>query len=304
MTPQICVVIPTHNRASLLGGAIESVLASPLLVRAQDVIVVDDASTDDTAEVAGRYGVRYERVAGNGPSGTRNAGLALAEREFVAFLDDDDRWLAGNMAEQLEALSEHPDAAFAYGRVQLTTFDLHPFGTAVPPPPLPSGAIAGFLLLHDLQLGAILFRRSMLAGVGFDPLMRFNEDLDLLLRLAAVHDAVGVDHVGSLFRQRAPNGRDAGVRWDSHRTRVAAMRKWRALGVLPTWREVIRAEISYRGLTSFYFCEDARVRLDLRQRREAVQSLLYALRVSAPHTLLGHRRFWSVLPAFLRPAAT
>lgn len=301
MVAPISVVIPTHDRAPLLSVAIESVMRSALIEQGRDIIVVDDASKDETPAVVRQYGARYVRVKGAGPSGARNTGLALADSEFVAFLDDDDLWLRDNMAAQHAALLGRPAAAFAYGRVQLTTSDLRPIGGAVPAPPLPSGDVRGFLLRSDLQIGAVLFRRSMLtAAGGFDEGLEFSEDLDLLLRLAAKHPAVGVDRVGSLFRQRPPNPRDSQRRWQSHRTRVAAMRKWRSLGILPGLTESVRAELHYRGMTSYFFCEDASARLQAGHTRDAMRSLLYALRVSPAHALVGHRMFWSVLPRLVR----
>lgn len=298
---RISVVIPTHNRASLLGDAIESVLASPLIDDRHNVIVVDDGSTDETPAVVARYGVPYVRVGAAGPSGARNAGLAFAHCEFVAFLDDDDVWLADNMAPQLEALLAAPSAAFAYGRVLRTKFDLEPFATAMPEPPLPSGRIAAFLVRNNVQLGSVLFRKAMVvAAGGFDPAMRYCEDGDLLLRLAARHGAVGVDHVGSLFRQRDANPQDSEHRWRAHAAQKAAMRKWHSLGLLPVWHQVMGADRHYRGMASFSFCEDARLAFSQGRRRDAFRWLSYALRISAPHSLIGHRGFWSAISSLVQ----
>lgn len=305
MAGRISVIIPTHNRALLLRSAIESVLASPLIDEQHDVIVVDDGSTDETAAVAARYGVRYVRVEAGGPSGARNEGLALADREFVAFLDDDDVWLPGNMAPQLQALLAAPSAAFAYGRVVRTNSELEPFGSAMPEPPLPSGKIAAFLVRNNVQLGAVLFRTAkVVEACGFDPAMRYSEDGDLMLRLAASHGGVGVDHVGSLFRQRDANPQDSEHRWRAHKAYADAMRKWRTLGLLPEWRVLIGAQKHYRGMASFWFCEDARLAFREGRRREALRWLSYALRISAPHSLIGHRAFWSALASIVQPTNT
>src|SRR5689334_6523083 len=100
----LTVVIPTHNRADMLDQAITSVLCSPLIQTGEQVIVVDDDSNDHTRAIAERHRVSYMRVVCGTPSGARNAGLKLARSEYVAFLDDDDCWLPGNMEPQLEAL--------------------------------------------------------------------------------------------------------------------------------------------------------------------------------------------------------
>lgn len=295
----LTVIIPTRDRARQLRGAIESVIASPLVRPTRDVIVVDDGSRDETPSVVRDLGVRYVRTSGAGPSGARNAGLKLAETEFVAFLDDDDAWLPGNMAKQLTALQREPAAAFAFGRVQRTDEDLRPYGDPIPAAPLPSGSVVEFVSYYDLQLGALLFRRAALEEVdGFDPALRFTQDSDLIVRLAARYSAVGVDTVGSLFRQRAPNARDAAIRWPAHTARQAARRKWRRMGIRIPLRSRIQSDLNYRGMTSFSFCEDAAMAVRAGRRREAARSLLFALRVSPLHSVLGHRRFWSVLRLF------
>jgi glycosyltransferase involved in cell wall biosynthesis len=76
------------------------------------IVVVDDNSTDETAQVARALGTRYLRVSFGDPSSTRNAGLELVSTPYVTFLDDDDEWLPGNMEPQLGALERNPEAAF------------------------------------------------------------------------------------------------------------------------------------------------------------------------------------------------
>ena len=111
-TPLLSVVIPTWNRARLVCDAINSALAQ----RASDVqvIVVDDASTDSTAELLEReFGsqisvLRLEHR--RGPGGARNAGARLAHGQFVAFLDSDDVWLPGKLDAELNVFARFPDA--------------------------------------------------------------------------------------------------------------------------------------------------------------------------------------------------
>ncbi len=108
----LSVVIPTWNRAHLVCDAIDSALNQrPGEV---EVIVVDDASTDDTAKLLGeRYGswIRLLRLDERGGAGAaRNAGVALARGEFVAFLDSDDVWLPGKLDAELRACERFPGA--------------------------------------------------------------------------------------------------------------------------------------------------------------------------------------------------
>ncbi len=110
--PVLSVVIPTRNRAYLVSEAIESALNQrPGQV---EVIVVDDASTDDTADVLTENfgsGIRLLRTPERrGAGAARNAGLRVARGELVAFLDDDDLWLPGKLDAELNALDRFPDA--------------------------------------------------------------------------------------------------------------------------------------------------------------------------------------------------
>src|SRR5579859_3111954 len=97
----VSVIIPTHNRAAPVREAVESVLAVRRDSFELEVLVVDDGSTDETAEVIGAMSVTHLRTEGIGTAGARNAGLRAATSDFVAFLDDDDSWLPNNIAPQL-----------------------------------------------------------------------------------------------------------------------------------------------------------------------------------------------------------
>ena len=106
----LTAVIPTWNRAHLVCDAIDSALNQDDV----EVIVVDDASTDNTAELVTRvYGdrVRLLRLRNrSGAGAARNAGVAIASGEFVGFLDSDDVWLPGKFAAELKVFEEFPNA--------------------------------------------------------------------------------------------------------------------------------------------------------------------------------------------------
>jgi glycosyltransferase involved in cell wall biosynthesis len=110
----VSVVIPTFNRAAILRRAIDSVLAQTR--QADEVIVVDDGSTDDTRRVVERYGgkVRYHHQSNAGVGAARNAGIDAAASQFIAFLDSDDAWGRDKLKLQMEILESHPDVAIAY----------------------------------------------------------------------------------------------------------------------------------------------------------------------------------------------
>jgi glycosyltransferase involved in cell wall biosynthesis len=298
----ITVVIPTHNRAALLAEAIESVLASPLMPSPEYVIVVDDNSTDDTPAVAERYGVRYLRIDGNGPSRTRNAGIALCTTPFVAFLDDDDHWLPGNMERQLEALQTRPETAFAYGRSQMTTPGLEPFHEPYPYPPLADGDGLLAMVKRPPQLGPVLFRHDAILRAGaFDEARLWGEDGDLMVRIAARQPIAGVDFVGAIFRQRLPSRDDAEKRWRARRHFRAIRNKWKRQGIAIPRKVLWETEFELRGQWAFGFCQDAGLELEAGDRRRAARYLWMGLRSSPVHALLRLPSFWTTLAGVVRP---
>jgi glycosyltransferase involved in cell wall biosynthesis len=111
-SPLLSVIIPTWNRAHVICDAVESALMQR--PGAIEVLVVDDGSTDGTAELlTGRFGTAVtllRRGQRGGPGAARNAGIRLATGEFVAFLDSDDLFLPGKLDAELRALEQFPRA--------------------------------------------------------------------------------------------------------------------------------------------------------------------------------------------------
>jgi glycosyltransferase involved in cell wall biosynthesis len=279
--PALCVIIPTRDRASLLGEAVSSVLRSPLTVSPKQIIVVDDDSRDDTEEVVRKHGVSYIRVHNHNIARNRNAGLALATTPYVAFLDDDDVWLPGNMEPQLAALERYADAAFAYAIAQCATEDLRPISLTFPSPPLPSGIVPAQLHLGYPNLGVVLFKRDALTAVGgFDASIGYGQDADLLLRTAATRKIVGVDFIGMLHRLRSPSKTRADYYWARREITHWAPRH---LGV--GWRARATFLVKTKGLFFSRFCEDTLACASLGQGRDALKCLLRGIWVSPAHAL-------------------
>jgi glycosyltransferase involved in cell wall biosynthesis len=112
--PSIAAVIPAHNREQLVARAIDSVLAQKR--RPDEIVVVDDGSTDDTAEVVARYGepVTLVRQANGGVSAARNAGVARCTSDFVALLDSDDFWEQAHLGRMERAVDATGGKAWVY----------------------------------------------------------------------------------------------------------------------------------------------------------------------------------------------
>lgn len=116
MKPTISAIITGYNYARFLPAAIESVLTQTL--PPDEIIVVDDGSTDDTAAVVARYadrGVRYVYKENGGAGAARNRGITESRGDLLAFLDGDDRWLPDKLALQVEHIERNPTVGLVTG---------------------------------------------------------------------------------------------------------------------------------------------------------------------------------------------
>lgn len=198
--PLISVIIPCYNQGHFLGEAINSALSQthPNI----EIIVVDDGSTDNTAEVAASYGVRCVRQENQGLGPARNSGLREARGNYLVFLDADDRLHPRAIETSLKELKLDPDAAFVYGRCQLIAAD----GSFLSPSRHPH--IESDHYLNLLKLGnfmpnpaAFVFRRAPLEAVGgFRPPLG-TEDYDMLLRLTRLYSSRSHKEVVADYRQ-------------------------------------------------------------------------------------------------------
>ncbi len=105
----ITSIIPVHNREQTVRHAIDSVLSQSSLP--EEIIVVDDCSTDRTREILESYGDKITRVylpENAGPSKARNEGVKLVQTEWIAFLDSDDSWEKNKLKSQIEYLRKYP----------------------------------------------------------------------------------------------------------------------------------------------------------------------------------------------------
>ena len=116
---KISVIIPVHNGERYLAEAIDSVLAQTCLPL--EIIVVDDGSTDNSAQIARSYAPRinYHYQTKRGAGAARNTGLQLARGDHFAFLDADDRWSPTKLADQVAALAADRSLDMVFGGVQL-----------------------------------------------------------------------------------------------------------------------------------------------------------------------------------------
>jgi glycosyltransferase involved in cell wall biosynthesis len=184
--PQVSVIVPTRNRANLLAEAIDSVLLQTY--HDFELIIVDDGSTDHTAEVvSNRHDRRiiYFRQEKQERGAARNQGVALSQGDFVTFLDDDDWYLPRKLEVQVQALQAHP----ALGMVISGWDRVNSSGEVVrserPWLHHPHYALKDWLFAAMAHVAAVLIRRPWFDQVGgFIRNLEPAEDTYLWFRLA------------------------------------------------------------------------------------------------------------------------
>jgi glycosyltransferase involved in cell wall biosynthesis len=163
---RITLIIPCYNAVAYIGDALDSALSQS--VRPDEIIVVDDGSTDGSAAAIARFGdsVRCIRQDNQGDPSARNLGLAHATGTLMAFLDADDLWPVDSLATRMQALG---DSAFVWGITeQFVSEDSERTGTGAAIPSI-SAPIPG----------ATLFQRAVFEQVGgFDTRHRLGAMMD------------------------------------------------------------------------------------------------------------------------------
>lgn len=289
--PLVSVITPTYNRAQYLGETVASVRA--VAERVRDIatvehIVVDDGSTDGTWEMLQQAPVRPFRNPRKGVSAARNVGIQQAQGQYLAFLDDDDVWLACHLRPHLELLAREPHTALAFSQGYLTDPSLTERDGPHPSEPLAHGDAFRWLLQNDVPVGTFVVRASVVAEVGgFDERLATDEDGEFLTRIAARHDFHGVAQPTVLWRQH-PRRAPQFAAWNRRFSDVAVLiRNFRQPArVTLSQREIWHTIFQRRGWMAAHAIGNAQQCLEEGRPAEAARFLvLGALRASPVHCL-------------------
>jgi glycosyltransferase involved in cell wall biosynthesis len=192
--PLVSVVVPVRNGAAYLRAALASLLGQSR--PPDEVVVADDGSTDETAEIAAAAGPGVRVLAGpfGGAAAARNAGVAAARGDLLAFLDHDDVWTDGRLERHLAVLSREPAVDLVLGLTQRARDEGGRLVPTGPPAAEPS-------------LGAILVTRRAFERVGpLDAAKTFDEDVDWFLRAREARVPARLDRaVAQVYRRHATN---------------------------------------------------------------------------------------------------
>lgn len=200
--PKISVIIATHSRPRLLPRSIESAFKAGTDV---EVIVVDDASTDETAEVCKAIaGIKYIRVERNQRvAGARNIGILASTGDYVSFLDDDDLRLPGTLDVQTRVLDENPEVGLVYGQVYIGDEDCVPLNVPPQPEKCPQGDVFWLLVSRNfIYCQSAVFRRSSIFKIGLiDKNLPGIDDKDFWVRIAELYQVRAVEQPVAIWRK-------------------------------------------------------------------------------------------------------
>ena len=214
--PFFSVVIPAYNAAATIGFALDSLHRQTW--QDWEAIVVDDGSSDRTAQIVATFGrfdprIRIVKLENGGPARARNIGaMRHAEGQFIAFLDSDDIWLPTKLATTAAALCLEPNLDGLFGRVRF-------FRDTPSDSQTLSRGHCGRLTVQDLvgenpvcTMSNLTIRRTKFLEVrGFYEALRHSEDLECLIRLVASGAAIaGIDAAEVCYRS-SPSGLSANL---------------------------------------------------------------------------------------------
>lgn len=201
---KVSVVIPTHNRSELLINSIKSVLKQDF--EDFEVIIVDDASSDDTAEkvkcIKDQRLKYYKIEKPKGGNHARNFGVNKSEGEYVAFLDDDDEWHPGKLSKQLQKFEAKKTVGLVYTAVEIIYTDEN---VKYVTRPKEDGDLSKKILLknHIGTTSCVMAKKTILEEVGgFDEKLPARQDYDLWIRICKLCDVAFVDEPLVLYYNR------------------------------------------------------------------------------------------------------
>jgi glycosyltransferase involved in cell wall biosynthesis len=197
----VSVIIPAYNRADLVGRAIRSA-QNQAPAPPEEIIVVDDCSSDATAEIARDLGASViQHQQNQGEAGARNTGLQAAGHEWVAFLDSDDEWLPGHLASLWPRRGGH--VAVAATAVYRLNGQLRMLGHPSPRPRVIASPADLVFPSNPVPVsGVIAQREPLLALDGFRP-WKTGADLDMWIRLLGAGTVLACPEPGYIYHLHA-----------------------------------------------------------------------------------------------------
>jgi glycosyltransferase involved in cell wall biosynthesis len=280
---KVSVIVPTCDRPALLREALASIRRLEGSDLFFEILVGDNGIAPETQAVAKEFGAIYLKASTRGASAARNVGLRVATGDYLAFLDDDDIWLPGNLRPHMALLDAHPALDAVIGQLICTDPYLVP-SSGPEPKDVPSDGkqmlrkmLSGFFP----QIGTTVARMGVREEIGeFDESLIGGEDLDWLLRIARKR-RLGFVATPCIFFRLRPLGSYDTLQWKrvNYDRRVFfrhALPDWRI------WRSPLDFSKAYAGTLRHYYryFEEAAVeRADRGDRSAAISAITGALSI-------------------------
>jgi len=212
--PTVSVIIPTYNRAHLIGRAIQSVLNQTF--QDFEIIIIDDSSTDNTDDIIKEFQKKDERIKyikhnkNKGGSAARNTGIKIAKGEYIAFLDSDDEWLPKKIEKQIKAMKILPFDIWGgiYCGFYYIKNEKYRIVKAIK-----KGILKKELLNKELDIGSsstILLTRDAINKIGlFDESFERHQDWEYLIRFFRYYKLYSLEEpLVKVYGHNTPKGRD------------------------------------------------------------------------------------------------
>lgn len=290
-TPLISVVIPSYNRGELIADTIGSVLAQDF--QDFEILVVDDGSTDNTADVVRNIDdsrVRYIWQSNSGANTARNRGINEARGKYVALLDADDRFLESHLSTCLCALQSFPDHII-YGRIIVDRGNGQSF-TKPPRAIKPGEHMSEYLMCTQgfVQTSTLFLSTTVGRAVGYLEGLKNGQDIDFAIRLYAEgHHFHMIDEPTVVWRDHADP------------KRISARSDPQARLV---WLETIRPLITEKAWHGYRGWFVAKAFWQAGQRGQAIRLYLQAMQHRAYDFKLGLKIGAQILLGSLYRSAT
>jgi glycosyltransferase involved in cell wall biosynthesis len=301
--PQVSVIIPTYKHRNFVLLALESVFAQTFTD--YEVIVINDGSPDDTAEVLrplveqGR--IRYIEQRNQGQATARNRGISEAKGEFIALLDDDDEWPSDKLLWQVEALKANPEAILVYGFVKLAMGGNE---YCYPDADAPSGWVFDQFVSEGWirSPGQTLIRKSVLRDVGgFDSSIWGTDDWELYIRLAKQGPFIYGHHLSLNYRYHESNA--SHDYWKMYRNALKVL--WKHFGKVPTPSNFRQRKACLRFLQKFCSGDaESNARQLMSQNQWTRAGVTWLRCIYIKPTLLRRRYIWKNLILCFSPSWT